>query len=117
MTNLRWLKWKITKYFRSQGFQVSLRSIRLGNTTIDGEALGKGIRIALEIKTPKDDVTRGLGQLAEAVAYGYDKAALVTTLNRAKKINRTVFTKADFILLAVNSKGAVTNLTRTEYHP
>ena len=111
MTNLRWLKWKITKYYRDQGFQVHLRSIKLGNTAIDGEVIGNGYRIALEIKTPRDDVTRGLRQLAEAIAYGYDKAALVTTLNKAKKINRTVFIKNDFMLLAADSKGTITNLT------
>ena len=50
MTNLRWLKWKITKYYRDQGLQVHLRSIKLGNTAIDGEVIGNGYRIALEIK-------------------------------------------------------------------
>lgn len=59
----------------------------------------------IEIKTPKDDVTRGLGQLTEAIAYGYDKAALVTTLNKAKKINRAVFARTGFILLGVDSRG------------
>ena len=38
--------------------------------------------MAVEIKTPNDDLTRGLGQLAEALAYGYDKAALITSLKR-----------------------------------
>ena len=52
-----------------------------------------------------------MGQLTEAIAYGYDKAALVTTLNKAKKINRTVFVKSGFILLAADSKGKITNLT------
>jgi len=63
--------------------------------------------MALEIKTPRDDLTRGLGQLTEALAYGYDKAALVTTASKAKKRNRTVFHKMGFELLAVNSKGEV----------
>jgi hypothetical protein len=52
--------------------------------------------MALEIKTPRDDLTRGLGQLTEALAYGYDKAALVTTASKAKKINRKVFHKMGF---------------------
>ena len=104
MTNLRWLRWNISRYFRNQGLQVRLRSIKLGNTAIDGEVIGNGYRIALEIKTPKDDVTRGLGQLTEAIAYGYDKAALVTTLNKAKKIHRQVFDKNGFILLGVDSR-------------
>jgi hypothetical protein len=62
-------------------------------------------------KTPRDDVTRGLGQLTEAIAFGYDKAALVTTLRKAEKINRAVFVKNGFILLAADSKGKITNLT------
>ena len=107
MTNLRWLKWHIARYFREQGLQVRLRSIKLGNTAIDGEVIGNGYRIALEIKTPRDDVTRGLGQLTEAIAFGYDKAALVTTLNRAKKIDRKVFDKTGFLLLGVDSSGIV----------
>src|SRR5208283_1082750 len=98
MTNLRWLQWHITRYYRNQGLQVRIRSIRLGNTAIDGEVIGNGYRIALEIKTPRDDITRGLGQLTEAIVYGYDRAALVTTLNNAKKINRRVFDKTGFIL-------------------
>ena len=108
MTNLRWLKWHIARYYRSQGYEVNLHSIKLGNTAIDGEAIGKGNRIALEIKTPRDDVTRGLGQLTEALAFGYDRAALVTTLNKAKRINHTVFSKCGFILLGIDSKGNVT---------
>jgi hypothetical protein len=110
LTNLLWLQWHITRYYRNQGLQVRLRSIKLGNTAIDGEVIGNGYRIALEIKTPRDDVTRGLGQLTEALAYGYDKAALVTTLNKARRINCKVFSNMGFTLLAVNSKGDVTNL-------
>jgi hypothetical protein len=110
MTNLRWLKWKIGKYYRNQGLQVHIHSIKLGNTAIDGEVIGNGYRIALEIKTPRDDITRALGQLTEAIAFGYDKAALVTSLSRAKKINRVVFAKTGFILLAIDSKGHVTKL-------
>lgn len=116
LTNLPWLKWKITKHFIDQGLQVHLRSIRLGNTAIDGEVIGNGCKRALEIKTPSDDVTRALGQLTEALAFGYDKAALVTTLNKAKKINRVVFDKTGFLLLAVNSKGDVSNLTKVQSH-
>jgi hypothetical protein len=69
--------------------------------------IGGGQRIAIEIKTPGDDVTRGLGQLTEALAYGYDRAALVTTLSKAKKINLKVFREMNFVLLGVDSKGNV----------
>jgi len=41
----------------------------------------------------------------------FDKTALVTTLNKAKKINRKVFVKNGFTLLAADSKGKITNLT------
>lgn len=88
-----------------------MHSIRLGNVVIDGEVFGDGWKMAIELKTPRDDITRGIGQLAEALAYGYDKAALVTTLNKAKKINLKVFDKMGFLLLAVDSKGHATNLT------
>jgi hypothetical protein len=84
-----------------------MRSIRLGNVAIDGEVEGKGWKMALELKTAQDDVTRGLGQLAEALAYGYSSAALVTTLRSAKKINPATFDKHGFILLGVDSKGKV----------
>lgn len=47
-------------------------SIKLGNVMIDGEIEGKGWKMALELKIPKDDVTRGIRQLAEALAYGYN---------------------------------------------
>jgi len=107
MTNLSWLKWAITRHFRSQGLQVRMRSIRLGNVAIDGEVEGRGWKMALELKTPQDDITRGIGQLAEALAYGYNQVALVTTLRSAKKIDPTVFDKLGLILLGVDSKGNV----------
>jgi hypothetical protein len=110
MTNIRWLKWQTNKYFRDQGLQIHLRHIKLGNTAIDGEVIDKDWKMALEIKTPRDDVTRGLGQLTEALAFGYE-AALVTTLSKAKKINRVVFIKNGFKVLAADSKGKITNLT------
>ena len=107
MTNLRWLQWIITRHYRQQGFRVRICSIKLGNCAIDGEVIGNGWRMALEIKTPRDDVTRGIGQLTEALAFGYDKAALVTTLNKAKSINRIVFEKNGFELLGIDSRGKV----------
>ncbi|MGA2240404.1 MAG: hypothetical protein ABSG74_14465 [Candidatus Bathyarchaeia archaeon] len=58
MTNLRWLKWRITRYFRDQCLQVHLRAIRIGNTAIDDVVIGNGWKMSLEIKTPRDDVTR-----------------------------------------------------------
>lgn len=80
----------------------------MGNAEIDGEALGPGgERTAIEVKTPSDDVVRGLGQLAEASAFGYNQAVLVTTLRNTKKINGTVFRHHGWILIGVDGKGEV----------
>ena len=59
MTNLHWLEWATTKHFRSQGLNVQIRSIKLGNVMIDGEVLSDGWKMAIELKTPSDDITRG----------------------------------------------------------
>jgi hypothetical protein len=90
-----------------------MRSIRLGNVAIDGEVEGKGWKMALELKTPRDDVTRGIGQLAEALAYGYDRAAMVTTLRAARDVDSKVFDKLGLILLGVDSKGDVKQVCPT----
>jgi hypothetical protein len=74
---------------------------------IDGEVIGDGWKMALELKTPRDDIVRGLGQLAESLAYDYNKAAMITTLRVAKNIDCRVFDKSGFILLGVDSKGNV----------
>lgn len=107
MTNLRWMKWAVARHFRQQGLKVRLASLRLGNTAIDGEVIGDGWKMGLELKTPRDDIARGLGQITEALAYGYDKAALVTTLRNTKNIDKVVFNKFGFVLLGINSKGEV----------
>lgn len=107
MTNLRWLTWAVTRHFRSQGLQVQIRSIRLGNVAIDGEVLADDWKMAIELKTPRDDITRGIGQLAESLAYGYDKAAMITTLRTARHIDSKVFQKFGLILLGVDSRGCV----------
>jgi hypothetical protein len=110
MTNLRWLKWHITKHYHNQHLQVHLRTIKLGNTAIDGEVTSTDWRMAIEIKTPHDDVTRGLGQLAEALAYGYDKAALITTLQHARKIKTKIFHHLNLTLIGIDSKGILHQL-------
>jgi len=104
----RFLKRVVRRYYKSLGCDVKIGRIRLGNTEIDGEAArSDGVKIAIEIKTPSDDLARGIGQLAEALASGYDQAALVTTLKRAKQIGSPIFNIPGFTLLAVDSKGKV----------
>jgi hypothetical protein len=90
------------------GYKVSMRRIRLGNTEVDGEAIGPNDeRIAIEIKTPRDDLARGIGQVAEALAFGYDKAVLITTLRNTKTINDSVFKRFGFGLIGVDSHGNI----------
>jgi len=103
----RFLKWAIRRHFRGKGFKVRIARIKLGNTEIDGEVEGRGWKMALEIKTPGDDLTRGLGQLAEALVFGYKACALVTTLRKAKRVNATAFDRLGLVLLGVDSKGQV----------
>jgi len=104
----RFLKWAVKRHYKALGYKVSLRRIRLGNSEIDGEAIGPdGEKIAIEIKTPGDDIVRGIGQLTEAIAFGYNKAVLVTTLRNAKKIDRTIFNHFNWALIGVDSKGNI----------
>ena len=63
--------------------------------------------MALELKTPRDDITRGIGQLAEALAFGYNQAVLVTTLRNAKRIDHAVFHRLGIVILGIDSKGEV----------
>ena len=103
----RFLRWAVKRHYKALGHKVRIARIRLGNAEIDGEVVGEGWKIALEIKSPSDDLTRGLGQLAEAVAFGYAQAAIVTTLRRAKRVDPTVFERLGLMLLGVNSPGKV----------
>ena len=104
----RFLKWVVKRHYKTLGYKVSMRRIRLGNTEVDGEAIGSnGERIAIEIKTPRDDVARGIGQIAEALAFGYDKAVLVTTLRNTKTIDDLAFKRFGFGLIGVDSHGNI----------
>jgi len=103
----RFLAWAIRRHFREKGFKNRIARIKLGNTEIDAEVEGKGWKMALEIKTPGDDLTRGLGQVGEALAFGYDRAAIVTSLKRAKRANPALFVRLGLVLLGVDSKGEV----------
>lgn len=80
---------------------------------IDGEVLGEGWKMALELKTPRDDITRGIGQLAEALAFGYAQAAMVMTIRTVRDIDSRVFDKLGFVLLGVDSKGNVKQIFPT----
>jgi len=90
----RFLKGAVKRHYKALGYKISMLRIRLGNTEVDGEAIGpQGERIAIEIKTPRDDPARGIGQLAEAIAFGYDKAVLAITFKNVRTIDDSVFKK------------------------
>ena len=107
MTNEKWLRWAIARHFRNKGYNVEMKHIKVGNAEIDGEVSSARWKIALEIKSGHDDVIRGLGQLAEAKAWGYDSAVLVTSLRTARRIDAVVFNKLGFVLLGIDSRSHV----------
>jgi len=79
--------------------------IYCGNCLIDGEVRFRSWRMAVELKSDRDDVLRGLGQLLEALAHDYDMALLVTSQSRAERLDTKVFQASGIGLAAVNSKG------------
>ena len=108
MTNERWLKWAIGRYYRSLGYKVSMKPARVGNAMVDGVALSPdGERIAIEVKSPSDDIIRGIGQCFEALAAGYSRAVLVTTLRVAKKLRKRVFQRRGLKLIGVDAKARI----------
>ena len=92
MVSSKFLTARITRYYRIKGYKVE-REIKLGNCVIDLQAIHPRTkeRIAIEIKGSGDDLIRGIGQLAEALAWGYDQAVLVTPLRETKTIALKVF--------------------------
>ena len=81
---------------------VDLKGFRAGNAALDGEVVGNLWKMAIEIKSGHDDVTRGLRQLVEALSHSYQTAALLTSLRRARRLDRAVFHNG--LLLGVDSK-------------
>jgi hypothetical protein len=83
-----------------------MKGVRVGNSVIDGEAVNENEKIALEIKSGHDDAIRGIGQISEALANGYKIAALVTSVQHAKRIKPNVFNNG-LVPLGVDSKAIV----------
>ena len=111
------IKWRLKQYLEQQGYRVEYRRIRIANFEIDGEAFSNnGERIAIEIKSKHDDICRGIGQLCEALAHGYSKAILATSLRKAKKLDRKVFEYFRILLAGIDGSGRVQFLQQ-EYSP
>ena len=83
-----------------------MRPLKVGNALIDGEVVGQGWKMALEIKSTKDDVIRGIGQCTEALAKGYQSAALVTSVQHSRRIKSDVFCD-HLVLLGIDARGRV----------
>ncbi|WP_455285055.1 hypothetical protein [[Eubacterium] cellulosolvens] len=108
MTNERWLKWAIARYYRSHGYKVSMKPARAGNAMVDGVAVSPDSeRIAIEVKSPRDDIIRGIGQCYEAICAGYARAVLVTTLRLAKRLRKRSFQGRGIRLIGVDAKARV----------
>lgn len=105
MTNERWMRWAIARYYRSIRYRVSMKPVKVGNAMIDGIAMGpEGERIGIEVKSPADDIVRGIGQCYEALAAGYSRVLLVTTLRVARK---RVFQRRGLKLIGVDAKARI----------
>ena len=107
MTNEKWLRWAISRHFRKKGFKVNMKGVKVGNAIVDGEVIGKNWRMALEIKSGHDDVIRGLGQLLEALAQGYNSTALIVSMRHARRLNLTAFKKHNMVVLGVDAKAHI----------
>jgi hypothetical protein len=85
-----------------------MKPARVGNALVDGVAVtDSGERIAIEVKSPRDGIMRGIGQCAEALAAGYSRAILVTTLRVAKKLRKRVFQRRNLKLIGVDARARV----------
>jgi predicted RecB family endonuclease len=85
-----------------------MKPARAGNAVVDGVAVGPdGERTAIEVKSPRDDIMRGIGQCYEAVCAGYTQAVLVTTLRIARKLRKKAFQRRGIRLIGVDAKAQV----------
>jgi hypothetical protein len=85
-----------------------MKPARAGNAMVDGVAFtSDGERIAIEVKSPRDDIIRGVGQCFEALSAGYSRAVLVTTLRVAKKLRKRVFQRRGLKLIGVDAKARI----------
>ncbi len=85
-----------------------MRPARVGNAMVDGVAVSPdGERIAIEVKSPRDDIVRGIGQCYEAACTGYNRAVLVTTLRVARKLKKRAFQRRRIRLIGIDAKARI----------
>jgi len=109
LVSTRFLTARITRYYRIKGYTVQ-REVKLGNCVVDLVATHPrtGEKVAVEVKASGDDLIRGLGQLAEALAWGFDQVILVTGLKESQSVALKVFAYHSFGLAGIDSRGALT---------
>jgi len=80
------LRRAVERYYMTEGAKPYFPKVGIhcGNCLIDGEVKFNVWQMAVELKSDKDDILRGLGQLIEALAHGYDMALLVTSQKSRK---------------------------------
>lgn len=63
------LRRSIKHYYRNLGYSVNFPKggLKVGNAMIDGEAVREGSRVAIELKSDRDDILSGLGQMLQAL--------------------------------------------------
>lgn len=102
------MKWAIGRHYRSLGFRVSMKPVRVGNAMVDGIAVGPDHeRIAIEVKSPSDDIVRGIGQCFEALRAGYSRVVLVTTLRVARTLKKQAFQRRGLRLIGIDAKARI----------
>lgn len=75
---------------------------------LDGIAISsEGERIGIEVKSPRDDIIRGVGQCFEAICAGYNRAVLVTTLRVARRLKKRAFQRRGIRLVGVDAKARI----------
>lgn len=84
-----------------------MKPARAGNA-LDGVAVGpEGEHVAIEVKSPRDDIIRGIGQCYEAECSGYPRAVLVTTLRVATRLRKRAFQRRGIRLVGVDAKARI----------
>ncbi len=85
-----------------------MKPVRAGNAMLDGIAIDPdGRRTVIEVKSPRDDIVRGIGQCYEGYCAGFNRVILVTTLRVAKKMKKKTFERRGIRLIGIDAKARI----------
>ena len=67
----KFLRRAVQRHYKAEGFEAVFPrgGIHVGNCFVDGEVQTGAWKTAIELKSDKNDLLRGLGQLLEALAH------------------------------------------------